>query len=389
MRKKVFSITGIRSEYDLQYSVSKTLNENQNIDFAFIVFGAHLSKFHGYTINEIVKDNFRIVKKIKTKSGDDNFSEKTLTVSILVHGLTKLFLLDKPDMVIVCGDREEVIAMSIVATYFNIPVCHLFGGDKTFPDKIGDIDEPIRNATSKLAHLHFVIHNDHALRLIKMGEEKFRVFNMGSPALDKYLNYSRNSFRLVENWFKRKINSGKYAVLIYHALPNDLENSLMEFNNILDVLSNKGITTFVSYPNDDPGHSKLIDIINQFTFKNEKFIPYKNLAREVFIPLLMNCHFLIGNSSMGILECPFLEKAAINVGKRQKGRLNAGNVLFVKGTKVSIKIAIRKIENDKVFSVALKRSKFFYGDGMSGKKIGTQIANTVIDNKLLAKQITY
>ena len=387
--RKILALTGIRSEYDLQYSIAKSLCQYENVDFRFLVFGAHLSNIFGKTVENILNDNFNIYETVETNPNDDSYGGKVKTISILLNTLSEILKNYKPDLILVAGDREEVITGALAATYFNIPICHIFGGDKTFPEKIGDVDEQIRNATSKLANLHFVIHDDHKQRLLKMGEEPWRVFNEGSPALDKYNNYFDLQFDSIVNHFGFQIKEKEYAVLIHHTLPNNIEESLTEFNNILNTLKSNKIKTFISYPNNDPGNSKLIECIQKYAFENNNFHIYKNLPRDIFIPLIMNSKFLIGNSSMGILECPFLELPAINVGKRQQGRLNAGNVIFCDSKIENIQNAIDKIFYDNDFKIIIKNNKYFYGNGKSGQKIARILVDFPLNSKLLAKQITY
>jgi GDP/UDP-N,N'-diacetylbacillosamine 2-epimerase (hydrolysing) len=387
-KRKIVAFTGIRSEYDLQFSVAKELNNNKNVDFSFIVFGAHLSERFGKTISNVETDGFKIQAKLLTLFDSDSHTAKAKAAAALMNGICDVFENYKPDLIMVSGDREETVIAATVATFLNIPVAHLFGGDKTFPDQIGDIDEQIRHATTKLAHLHFPSHPEHAKRIEMMGEEKWRIHCLGSPALDKFRLYDKVPFSKITKQFSTKVKKKEYAVVIHHSLPNNIEESLIEFENILMVLEKRKITTFLSYPNNDPGTRAIITIIDKYA-NNPNFILYKNLARDLFIPLIKNSAFLIGNSSMGVMECPVLELPAINVGKRQQGRLNAGNVIFCDHTENAIENAIKIIMNDKGFRKKLSAAKNVYGDGYSGKKIAKVLSSVALNNKLLAKQITY
>jgi GDP/UDP-N,N'-diacetylbacillosamine 2-epimerase (hydrolysing) len=388
MLKKIFAFTGIRSEYDLQYSISKELNSDPSIDFQFVVFGAHLSQKFGNTLENIIADGFHIADTIHTLIDEDSFYSKAKSASLLAEGVCELFRINRPDLIIVCGDREETIVASTIATYFNIPICHLFGGDKTFPDALGNVDEQIRNATTKLAHLHFVSHEEHRQRIIKMGEEPWRVLNFGSPALDKYVSIDA-SISQVNKYFNLEVKEKEYSVIIHHPLPNNIEETKSEITNILNVQSEKRKLTFVSYPNNDPGNNEIIKIIDDFACKNNLIRPYKNLSRNIFNAMIINAEYLIGNSSMGILECPFLEIPAINVGRRQKERLNAGNVIFTDFNASSISTAIDTIMHNQKFKDALKVGKCFYGDGFSGKKIADYLRSVEIDTRLFAKKMMY
>lgn len=387
-KRKILAFTGIRSEYDLQYSIAKELSHREDVEFGFIVFGAHLSERFGKTISNIENDQFKIISKIITLFDSDSHTAKAKAAATLMNGICDTFENYQPDLIIVAGDREETIIAATVATFLNIPVAHIFGGDKTFPEEIGDIDEQIRHATTKLSHIHFVSHPEHAKRIELMGEEIWRIHCLGSPALDKFRLYNGITFDAIKQHFNTNIIEKDYAVVIHHSLPNNISESLIELENILKSLDSKGIKTFISYPNNDPGTQEIINIINRYT-DNPNFIIYKNLPRDLFIPLIKYASFLIGNSSMGLVECPILEIPAINVGKRQQGRINAGNVLFCDSKQGSIEKSIEKILYDSEFKSNLSKIKNVYGDGFSGEKIADILATIPIDNKLLAKQITY
>lgn len=389
-RRRIVAFTGIRSEYDLQYSIARELSRNPDIDFSFIVFGAHLSPLFGHTVEIIERDGFKIRDRIPSLVENDSPLGKAESAAILMNGICDAFERELPDLVIVCGDREETIVAATVATYANVPICHLFGGDKTFPEGVGDVDEQVRHATTKLAHLHFVTHDEHKERIIKMGEEPWRVNNFGSPALDKYLAAGNHGLGALKTYFGREdIVERQYCVLIHHPLPSNLEDSVLEIVNMLKALGQAGLQVFISYPNSDPGHQRIVEIIESWASTHPECIPYRNLPRDLFDPLIMNARFLIGNSSMGILEAPFLGLPAINVGKRQQERLNAGNVLFTSLKEEAIRDSIQKVLHDSAFSLRLQEGKYFYGNGHSGEKIARYLSDVPIDNALLAKRITY
>ena len=387
-RRKILAFTGIRSEYDLQFPIAKELNCKENVQFGFVVFGAHLSEKFGSTVQVIEKDGFRIISRIANFIEDDSHYAKAKSSGVLMVGCADVFRDYQPDIVLVVGDREETIIASIIASYFNVPIAHVFGGDYTFPESLGDVDEQIRNATTKLAHLHFVIHEEHKQRIIKMGEEPWRVFNTGSPGQDKYVEH-QYSIDAVNQFFHVNLKPKEYAVLIHHSLPNNLEECTDEIRNILSALHKRNIITFILYPNSDPGYQLILNSITTLAKNKEQFILSKSLEREIFIPLIKHARFLIGNSSMGILEAPFLELPAINVGKRQQQRLNAGNVIFTGKSQEEIEKAMDIIFYDEKFIHNLRLCKLFYGDGNSGKRIADILSSIKIDNNLLAKRNTY
>lgn len=376
--KKIIAFTGIRSDYDLMSLIYKEMNIRSTFKIGLIVSGAHLSETYGYTINQIEADEIPIIAKIENLIDSNSKSSRITSLSILlnncIHDVTRF----DPDAIIVAGDREEVIVGALIGAYLNIPVIHFFGGDHAAD---GNVDNRIRHATSKLSNIHFVSNDQAKTRLLRMGEEDFRIFNLGSPSLDKFesTRYIKKE-DILKNMGKEKF--GKYAILVFHPILGEEKNSANYFEQIIYSLKNKSIKTFISYPNVDSGNKDIIGIIDKYK-NDEMFCFYKNLDRDVFINLLRNCEFVIGNSSLGIYEAPLIKKGAINVGNRQKDRLSCENVIFVDQKIESIEKAIDEVRSLK-FKNKLKNIKSLYGDGHSVKKIVDCIEN--IDfNKFIKK----
>lgn len=362
MKKKILAFTAIRSEYDLLSGLFKMLNADQDIEFKIIVSGAHLSERGGHTVKDIEEDGLDILARINTLDKSDTKVSRIKSGSKLLSEAVDIVNEYKPDMIIYAGDREEVIMAAIIGGYLEIPTVHFFGGDHV---QDSHIDNPVRHATSKMSTIHMVSTDEHARRLYKMGEDKQRIFNIGSVALDKFHSAEVYTFDEIKDYFKMPSQTDNFAILIFHPIPKERKHSAKIFENILLTLKEKNIFTFVSHPNIDPGSSEIISIINKYN-NTPGFNFYKSQPRKIFLSIYKNADFIIGNSSSGIMESASIPIPAINVGIRQKNRTPNDNVIFCDATKQSIEDAIENCKSKK-FQSSLKNTKNIYGDGNSIK----------------------
>ena len=377
MKKKVLAFTAIRSEYDLLSSLYKLLEKDETIELQMIVSGAHLSKTYGYTVKDIENDGLNILAKIETLIDSDTKASRIKSASILLQNAIDIVVSYTPDIIIYAGDREEVIMASIIGGYLEIPTIHFFGGDHV---KDSHIDNPVRHATSKLSTIHMVSNEEHALRLIKMGEVKERIYDIGSVALDKFVNESIKPKEEIKKYFGIKKGFDTFAIVIFHPIPKERSQSAKIFENILLLLEEKGINTFVSYPNIDPGNREIIEVIEKYR-NHDNFIFYRNQPRNIFVSIYKNAEFIIGNSSSGILESASIPIPAINVGYRQTGRKTNTNVVFIEGEKKLIEDAINKILS-KDFQEIVTNTVNMYGDGKSAQKALDIIRNNTFKDLL-------
>lgn len=386
MKKRlVLAVTGIRSEYDIMSSVFHSIDNHPELDLNVVVTGAHLSENYGNTINEIKKDGFKIVDRIESLLSGNTESLRVKGLGIQLQGLVQTVLRIKPDFLLVLGDREESISTALISTYMNIPLIHIAGGDRV----VGNIDDQIRHSVTKLAHIHLTTNIESKNRIIAMGEQKFRVHNVGNPGLDRLIKTKELSrYQLSKKLNFKLSKSEPYIVLIQHALSSEVKQSYKQMKITLEAIKKLGIKTIISYPNSDAGGLEIIKAIEEY-----KSIPFvyiaKNIPRLEFVNLLRNAACLIGNSSAGILEAPLLKIPVINIGNRQKGRLHAKNVEFIPHNKDMIIKAINKAIFNKNYIKKVKKCKNPYGDGKSSIRIAKLIASLKIDNKLLIKDITY
>lgn len=379
MKKKILAVTGIRSEYDILYPVLKELQANQNFDLEVVVTGAHLSEWHGFTIEKIKEDGFKIVDRIDYLLMTNRKTQRSKGVGLLIEGLTQTIERVNPDFLIFVGDREESIATCIVGNYMDVLVAHIGGGDTVY----GNADDPIRAACTKLAHIHFATADIYAENIKKLGEEEFRICFSGNPALNNIAETEVLSRGELSEFLKMDIEQSDYIVVLKHPLSSEVEASYHQMQvtmrAVKDFSDKNGIKVVGIYPNTDPGSYDILKVIDESCSDNIKF--YKTLPRDVFVNLMRNTKALIGNSSMGILEAPFYKIPVINVGNRQKGRLNAGNVDFVEYDVKKIMESLEKACFNKEYRNVVKELFNPYGDGYAHKKIVAFLEKVDIHDK--------
>jgi GDP/UDP-N,N'-diacetylbacillosamine 2-epimerase (hydrolysing) len=384
-KKVVLGVTGIRSEYDILSSVFKAIDEHEGLLLKVVVTGAHLSENFGYSIEEIEKDGFEIVDRIESLLSGNKESLRVKGLGIQLQGLVQTVLRVQPDFLLVLGDREESIAIALISTYMNIPLIHIAGGDRV----VGNADDQIRHAVTKLAHIHLTTNSESKERVLRLGEQEFRVHNVGNPGLDRLVGVETLSLAQISRNINFDVAEDEpYIILIQHPISSEIKDAYYQMKITLDAIKAIGIKTIISFPNSDAGGLEIIRAIKECDSVPFIYIA-KNIPRADFVNLLRNAACLVGNSSAGILEAPLLRLPVINIGNRQKGRLHAENVQFVPHEKSAIISAIKTAVYDESYISVVNRCRNPYGDGNSSYKIANIIANTVIDEKLLIKDITY
>jgi len=379
MKKKILAITGIRSEYDILYSVLRCLNES-NFIVKLVVTDAHLSPWHGETIKRIEEDGFDIVDKIDTLFMTNRNTQRVKGVGILTYALSQTVEREKPDFLLVVGDREESIATALVGNYMDTLVAHIGGGDPVY----GNADDPIRFAVSKLAHIHLTTAKEYANNLLKIGEEEFRVFFVGNPIYTSISWVKDISITEVSKILEFDIFHGNYGVFLKHPLSSEKEEAHLQMKIALKSVkkfAEKFSFKFIGiYPNTDPGSYDILRAIEEEEDSNLiKF--YKTIPRELFVNIMRRAKVLVGNSSMGILEAPFYKLPVVNIGRRQQGRLNAGNVEFVSYNENTIIESIEKAVFDENYRSYLKTLPNPYGDERNAYRVVETLKMINLDNE--------
>lgn len=383
--KRVAAVTGIRSEYDILYAVLKAIAAQPGLTVEVIVTGAHLSPQFGYTVRQIEADGFPIVQRIDSLLDANTAGSRLKSAALQQLGLVQALEHLRPDYLLVCGDREESISCALAGAYLNLPVAHLAGGDLV----VGNVDDSVRHAVTKLAHLHFPFSEESADRIRRMGEEPWRVCRAGNPGLDR--------FRLVPHVPRAELaarlglpaGNEPWILLLQHNISSEIGDAARQMDISLQAAAELGYPTLVGYPNSDAGSRDIIEVIRRHEKQAPNLRPYRNLPREEFLAVLREIAVLLGNSSLGLLEAPFLKLPVVNVGNRQKRRQHAGNILFVPHDKDRIKAAVRQAITDPAFREQVANCTCPFGDGQAGPRIAARLAETPVDDRLLVKDWAY
>lgn len=379
--RKILYISGTRADYGLMQSVLKAIDEHPELELEIAAMGMHMMEEFGMTINEIKKDGFRIHEIDVTYEKDSkksmaNFIGKT--IQLLTDRVEEI----DPDIILLLGDRGEMLAGAIVGAYLTIPVAHLHGGDIT-----STIDEVARHAITKLAHIHFPVTQESAKRIKKMGEDPLSIFVVGAPGLDTILNTELIEREEISK--KYNLDSSKPILLVVqHPVTVEIEDAADQMRETLEAISELKFQTILIYPNADAGGRKMIDVIKEY--EGFSFITtFKSIPHIEYLSIMKIANVIIGNSSSGIIESPSFDLPAINIGCRQQGRERAENVIDVQYNKEQIISAIQKAVYDKDLRKQLINCKNPYGSGNTGRKIADILSKIKITNNILQKHLSY
>lgn len=337
MKKKILFVTGTRADYGKMKSLMKVLDSEDQFEVFVFVCGMHLMKTFGSTYDEVIKDNYKNVYVAygisQTQDASINLGNTIVTLSGYVENT-------KPDMIVVHGDRMDALAGAVVGALHNIIVGHIEGGELS-----GTIDESIRHAISKFAHVHFVCTEDARQRLIQLGEEKERIYVIGSPDID--IMMSDNLPTLNDAKARYDIPFNEYGILMYHPVTTEYDEAGKHVETVVDAVIESKRNYVVVFPNNDLGSETIINEFKRFE-GNPHFKIYPSLRFEYFLTILKNAEFIVGNSSAGIRESGIYGIPAIDIGTRQSGRYSVaktGNLQHVSENKTEILKAIDKVKD--------------------------------------------
>lgn len=374
MKKKIKNICFCvlsRANYGSIKSLMMEVKKNKKFIFQLIVGASALTDKQGKCVDQIKKDGFKVDYNVEMNISDDTPSSMVQTVGIGLLKLPEIFQKIRPDLVFIVGDRYEVMTAAIAATYMNIPLAHIMGGEVT-----GTIDESIRHSITKLAHLHFVSNPDSYQRVLKLGEPKKNIFNVGCPRIDvakEEITKKPNTDKLKEfinsNGVGDQINlDEKFILLSQHPVTTEYEQTRKQINQTIKAIRQLKIQTIILWPNSDAGNeeiSKSFRLLREEKKLNLKKVRFfKNIPHLEYFNLLKICSCIVGNSSSPIREGAFIGVPAVNIGTRQNRRLKSFNVINVKNNFKEIKSAIiKQIKKGRY------KSSNIYGSGNAASKI--------------------
>lgn len=381
--RKIAVVTGTRAEYGLLKNTLKKIKENNNLELQLVVTGAHLSKSFGYTIEEILEDGFNVDEKLPILMNGSSKCRLAKEMGLLMIQLSQSFEKLKPDILLILGDRYEIFAATTTAMAMNIPIAHISGGEITE----GAIDEQIRHAISKMAHIHFPGAEIYAQNIIDMGEEAWRVLDVGDPGIE---NIKLTNF-LNREELKKQLNvdiDEETLLITYHPVTLERDELPYQIESLIKALEIINKKMIITYPNADNGGGYIIEKMEEFANKNPNVHLFKNLGVLRYLSVMKLCGAVIGNSSSALVEAPYLKVPVVNIGNRQKGRLIADNIICCGNKCEEIINAINKsLSND--FKQKVENTKSLYGEGNTSEEIVKVLENIELDDKLLKKKLVW
>ena len=392
MKRKIAIYTGNRAEYGLQYPIIKAVEKHPDLEYYLLVSGAHLQEDFGYTKAEIEKDDFRIHAEVTLAMEKDTLYSTAQAIGSGILSLSTILNQLKPDFLAVYADRFEGFSAMITGTQMNIPTAHIEGGDLT---EGGALDDSVRHAMTKLAHLHFCTNEEAKGRILSLGEESWRVHNVGFPAIDLLVEENFASPEEIQK--KYGLDATRPLILFtQHSVTTEFHKAGRQVKPSLDALvewAREGIQVVITYPNNDAGGKRIIKAIEELRLNNipNVFI-HESLGRYNYQGMLNMCGrngVCAGNSSSGIKETPFFGVPTVNIGSRQNSRLRSTNVIDTRYDKQEINTAFRKCLRDKPFRKECATCDNPYGIGNAGEKIAGVLAEAPTGKKMLQKKMTY
>jgi len=384
IKRKVCVVVTARPSYARVKSALQAISEHPDLELQLVVAASALLDRYGNTVSNIEKDGFKIAARVYMVLEGENLVTSAKSTGLGLVELATVFDNLKPDVVVTIADRYETLATAVAASYMNIPLAHIQGGEVT-----GSIDEKVRHAVTKLSDLHFVSTEKSAERVIRMGEDPAAVFFTGCPSIDLAASIMQNPSMDFDPFTKyggvgTKLDiSGGYIVVMQHPVTTEFEDARSQIAQTLYAIKELDMPTLWFWPNVDAGSDEISKGIRMFREKDGamKIHFFKNMMPEDFLRLVYNSRCIIGNSSVAIRECSFLSVPTVNIGTRQIGRERGKNVIDVGYDRNDIIEAVRTHLNKGRYP-----SETIYGDGKAGQRIANLLAKSELR---IEKRLTY
>jgi UDP-N-acetylglucosamine 2-epimerase (non-hydrolysing)/GDP/UDP-N,N'-diacetylbacillosamine 2-epimerase (hydrolysing) len=394
MSRRITVFTGNRAEYGQLVPIIRSIAVTPELQYSLLVSGAHLDNAFGRTVAEIENDGFHVGGLVPIEVSSETTDTTARAISITTAGVATHLAADAPDLFLVSGDRFEAFGALIASTQMGIPTAHIEGGDLT---EGGTLDDSVRHAMTKLAHLHLVTNADAAARVKNMGEEPWRIHTVGLPSIDLIAagEFASNS----EVCERLDIDiSRPIVVFTQHSIATEADQAEAQFVASLTALRRlaaDGYQIVLTYPNTDSGGETILRMIHMLEVeKPPGFIVRPSLGRYLYHGLLRTCAdyrgVCAGNSSSGVKETPAFGCPAVNIGARQLNRLRAENVMEVADhDSPAIERAIRRSVDDRDWREHCRHVTNPYGDGTAGRRVADILARVDLNNRLIQKRMTY
>lgn len=374
--RNITIVTGTRAEYGLLKPLIRKINESANFNLTLVVTGMHLSPEFGLTYKEIEGDGVPIAYKIDTLLSSDSSEAITKSIGLGLISFSDLFQKLSTDLLIVLGDRTELLSVCIAAMIKGVPIAHISGGETTE----GAYDEAIRHSITKMSYIHFTATQDYTNRVIQLGESPDRVFNVGAIGIDSIKNLqllNRNEF---ENSIRFKLNE-KNLLVTFHPVTLERNSAKNQFKALLNALVELKDTTIIfTKPNSDKGGRIIIKMIDEFVKDNPNTsVAFDSLGQLRYLSSLQFVNAVIGNSSSGVVEVPYFKIPTVNIGDRQKGRNMPESVINCPPIQADISNAIQLALSED-FNKQIKDVQSPYGDGTATVRIFEVLGDLKIES---------
>lgn len=377
-------VTGSRGEYGYIKPIIHKLTMDKDLSFEIVATNMHLLPEFGLSESELIKDGIPIHYRIYNTIAGYNTVTMTKSLGLFLIQFPEIVLQSRPDIILISGDRGEMLMAAIAGAHMNTLVAHIQAGEVT-----GNVDGNIRHAITKLSHVHFASNVDAYDRVIKMGEQDFRVFNVGAPLVDDIVSYiERDDLPNVRDIYNLDRNK-KIVLLVWHPVTEEFEMVYQYSAAVMSAINDLSVDEFqiiVIAPNSDAGCLSVRNALKQKTQLNYRI--FDNLPRSEYISFMRESSIIVGNSSSGIMEAPSLKIPCVNIGNRQKGRMQGSNVINSGYERKEIYNAIIQAL-DPSFKSSIQSLNNPYGDGRSAERIIEVLKNIDINESLVNKRMAY
>lgn len=382
--RNILVLTGTRAEYGLLKSPMEEIRTHDDLSLSVVATGMHLSPKHGTTVEDIRDDGFTVNREVLMQIDADSGAAMAKSLGVGLMGLTDAFEDLDPDVVLLLGDRDEALAGTLAAAHMNVPVAHIHGGDSMHG---AVIDDSIRHAITKFAHLHFPASELSAERIRKMGEEEWRITISGAPGLDDVLGGAfANPAEVIDSYGLDP--SRPLFLVVQHPVTTQPKRAGEQMSVTLDAIETFGAQVAIIYPNSDAGGDRIIEEIESREF-SQPVRTFRSLPRGEYLALMKSADVMIGNSSSAIIEAPSFNLPVIDIGPRQEGRERAENIISVSHDEGDIRNAISRGMEDDEFIQQVRSSSNPYDYGGAGERISERLAEVRLKSSLLRKRLTY
>lgn len=384
MLKKVAVVTATRAEYGILKNVIDKIHKSEELELCLMVTGAHLIPEYGMTVEEIEQDGYPIAERIDILLSSNTPSSVSKTMGLAMILFAEVFERQKPDFLVVLGDRYELISVCSAAMNARIPIAHISGGETTQ----GAIDESVRHCLTKMSYLHFPACEEYRKRIIQLGEEPERVYNFGDVGVEMIRTLPRMTKEELEKSIDFHLDK-PYMSVTFHPVTLEADAAQKQMQEVLEALDAFPDMKFViTKANADAGGKIINDMIDKYVAGHENCIAFTSLGIKRYLSLLQYADGILGNSSSGIVEAPAFGIPTINIGNRQKGRLQADSILNCEPVKEQI-IEQMRISQTPEFREQAKNTKNPYGDGDTSAQIVAILIDYLYNDKISLEKKFY